>query len=429
MRPGADDARGPHRRPRLAARPDRPLRPADDGGGVPRYRPPSSQPMPTGRRSSAHETGERAAARRRLFFSWRRVSAILLRHLYVLRRSWPRLLELAYWPTVQMVLWGFVTLFFVQHSSWVAQAAGVLISAVLLWDILFRANLGVSVTFMEEMWARNLAQLFASPLRPYELVVALALMSLIRTVISVLPAMLLSLPLFGVSVFALGLPLAAFFANLLVFRLVDRAGRLGAGAAPRPGRREPGVGGHLRHRAAERRLLSDRRLAVLAAAGRLVAAVGLRVRRHARRPVRGPVPPRPAGRGRPAQPRLPGAGEPASSCASARSPASAGCWCSRASEPADEDQPAGGSAGISICSGWFTSIIGPFSFSIQPRTRITLPCSAKRSKPCLGEQRQGRLADADREVVAPVLAEVEVPPVLPAARTSPPGLRRAGSCR
>ena len=150
-------------------------------------------------------------------FCWRRVSGILLRHLYVLRRSWPRLLELTYWPTVQMVLWGFVTLFFVQHSSWVAQAAGVLISAVLLWDILFRANLGVSVTFMEEMWARNLAQLFASPLRPYELVVALMLMSLIRTVISVTPAMLLSLPLFGVSLFAIGLPLAAFFANLLVF--------------------------------------------------------------------------------------------------------------------------------------------------------------------------------------------------------------------
>lgn len=150
-------------------------------------------------------------------FSWQRVGALLLRHLYVLRSSWPRLLELAYWPTVQMVLWGFVTLFFVQHSSWVAQAAGVLISAVLLWDVLFRSNLGVSITFMEEMWARNLGSLFASPLRPYEMVLALAIMSLIRTLISVVPAILLAPPLFGVSVFSLGLPLAGFFANLLLF--------------------------------------------------------------------------------------------------------------------------------------------------------------------------------------------------------------------
>lgn len=161
-------------------------------------------------RQDSHRSGDRA-------FSFRRVSGILLRHLYVLRRSWPRLLDLAYWPTIQMILWGFITLFFVQHSSWVAQAAGVLISAVLLWDILFRANLGVSLSFMEEMWARNLAQLFASPLRPYELVVALALMSLIRTILGVIPAMLLAMPLFGISVFALGLPLAAFFANLLIF--------------------------------------------------------------------------------------------------------------------------------------------------------------------------------------------------------------------
>ncbi len=169
-------------------------------------------------------------------FSWRRVSAVLLRHLYVLRRSWPRILDLAYWPTVQMVLWGFITVFFREHSSWVAEAAAVLISAVLLWDVLFRSNLGLSLSFLEEMWARNLAQLFISPLRPYELVAAVSLMSLIRTLIGVTPAALLALPLFDVWVFSLGLPLIAFFANLLVLGwsigLLVSAGvlRLGLGA-------------------------------------------------------------------------------------------------------------------------------------------------------------------------------------------------------
>ena len=169
-------------------------------------------------------------------FSWHRVTAIILRHLYVLRRSWPRILDLAYWPTVQMVLWGFITVFFREHSSWVAEAAAVLISAVLLWDVLFRANLGLSLSFLEEMWARNLAQLFISPLRPYELVAAVSLMSLIRTLIGVTPAALLALPLFGVSVFALGLPLITFFANLLILGwsvgLIVSAGvlRLGLGA-------------------------------------------------------------------------------------------------------------------------------------------------------------------------------------------------------
>jgi len=103
-----------------------------------------------------------------------------------------------------------------QHSSWLAQAAGILISAVLLWDILFRSNLGLSLTFVEEMWARNLGQLFISPLRPAEMIAALMIISFIRTTISVTPAAFLALPLFSVWVFDLGIGLAAFFFNLLV---------------------------------------------------------------------------------------------------------------------------------------------------------------------------------------------------------------------
>ncbi len=148
--------------------------------------------------------------------SLRRVGAMVLRHVYLLRRSWPRVLELMYWPTVQMILWGFITLFFVGHSSWVAQATGVLISAVLLWDVLFRSQLGVSIIFLEEMWSRNLGQLFVSPLRPGELIGALVTMSLIRTVIGVGGAVVVAYALFHYSVFDLGLALIAFFVNLIL---------------------------------------------------------------------------------------------------------------------------------------------------------------------------------------------------------------------
>lgn len=150
-------------------------------------------------------------------FSLRRVGAMVLRYWYLLRGSWPRFLELAYWPTMQMILWGYINQFMASSSAWVAQGAGVLVSAVLLWDVLFRGQLGVSVSFLEEMWSRNLGHLFVSPLRPGEWVAALFGMSLIRTVIGVVPAALLAIPLFGYSLFDLGLPLAGFFANLIVF--------------------------------------------------------------------------------------------------------------------------------------------------------------------------------------------------------------------
>jgi ABC-2 type transport system permease protein len=148
--------------------------------------------------------------------SLRRISALVLRHVYLLRSSGPRILELIYWPTVQMILWGFITVFLVNHSSWIAQASGVLLSAVLLWDVLFRGQLGVALVFMEEMWSRNLGHLFVSPLRPSELAASLLTMSLIRTLIGVGGAAVVAIPLFHFSIFDLGLPLLAFFVNLIV---------------------------------------------------------------------------------------------------------------------------------------------------------------------------------------------------------------------
>jgi ABC-2 type transport system permease protein len=149
-------------------------------------------------------------------FSLRRVSALVLRYGYLLMGSWARLLELAYWPSVQIILWGFISKYFVSQSSSAAGLAGALLAAVLLWDILFRGQLGYTISFLEELWSRNLGQLFISPLRPYEMVLSLTVISLIRTLIGVIPAAVLAIPLYGFSLFDLGLPLIAFFANLMV---------------------------------------------------------------------------------------------------------------------------------------------------------------------------------------------------------------------
>ncbi|MBE2294031.1 MAG: ABC transporter permease [Phycisphaerales bacterium] len=148
--------------------------------------------------------------------SLRRIGALALRYLYLLRRSWIRIIELAYWPTVQMILWGFITRYLAGHSDVLGQTAGLLLSGVLLWDILFRSQLGVSVVFFEELHARNLAQLFVSPLRPIELILALMSISLVRTLIGVGVAVALALPFYDYNLFALGLPLVGFFLNLVL---------------------------------------------------------------------------------------------------------------------------------------------------------------------------------------------------------------------
>ncbi|NJM11113.1 MAG: ABC transporter permease [Synechococcaceae cyanobacterium SM1_2_3] len=148
--------------------------------------------------------------------SLQRISALALRYLYLLRGSWIRVVELAYWPTVQMILWGFITQYLAGHSDVLNQAGGLLLAGVLLWDVLFRSQLGLSVVFFEELYSRNLGQLFISPLQPIELILSLMLVSLARTLIGVGFAVALAMPFYDFNLFILGPSLAGFFLNLLV---------------------------------------------------------------------------------------------------------------------------------------------------------------------------------------------------------------------
>ena len=140
---------------------------------------------------------------------------MVLRYWYLLMSSWPRLLELVYWPALQIITWGFLQNYISQTSGFFARAGGTLIGAVILWDILFRGQLGFSISFLEEMWARNLGNLMMSPLKPIEFLISLMVMSLIRLAIGVIPMTLLALFFFDFNFFAIGLPLIAFFCNLI----------------------------------------------------------------------------------------------------------------------------------------------------------------------------------------------------------------------
>jgi ABC-2 type transport system permease protein len=148
--------------------------------------------------------------------SARRIGAMVLRYWYLLRSSWPRLLELIYWPAVQMMMWGFLQLYISNNAGFFARASGTFIGAVLLWDVLFRGQLGFSISFLEEMWARNMGNLMISPLRPIEFIASLMIMSIVRLAIGMVPVSLLAITFFDFNIYTLGFVLAAFFMNLIL---------------------------------------------------------------------------------------------------------------------------------------------------------------------------------------------------------------------
>jgi ABC-2 type transport system permease protein len=149
--------------------------------------------------------------------SLRRIGAVMLRHWYLIAGSWPRFLDLAYWPMVQMILWGFIQAFLAQQSSFFAQAAGILLAAVMLWDVLFRGQIGLAISFFEEVYSRNLGHLLATPLSIGEYMVALMSVSLMRTVVGLFPATIFAIWFFGFSLYSLGIALVVFFFSLIAF--------------------------------------------------------------------------------------------------------------------------------------------------------------------------------------------------------------------
>ena len=142
---------------------------------------------------------------------------LFLRHFYLITRSLPRILDLIYWPSIQITLWGFISNFFANHSTYYNGAVGVILTCAILYDFLFRTSIGFNMLFLEEIWSRNFTNLFIAPMKMSEIITSLIATALIRALIGLVPAILLTSPLFGISILDLGLPLFLLFLSLYIF--------------------------------------------------------------------------------------------------------------------------------------------------------------------------------------------------------------------
>ena len=149
--------------------------------------------------------------------NWSKIYGLILRHLYLIKSSFPRILDLIYWPSIQIFLWGFISKFFTLNSEYYSNTVGVILTAAILYDFLFRSSISYNMMFLEEIWSRNFTNLFIAPIKISEIITSLTLTAILRTMIGLIPASLLAVPLFGVSIFALGLPLFFLLISLYIF--------------------------------------------------------------------------------------------------------------------------------------------------------------------------------------------------------------------
>ena len=149
--------------------------------------------------------------------SLNKIFALSLRHVYLIKGSFPRILDLIYWPTIQIFLWGFISKFFTLNSTLYENTIGVILSAAILYDFLFRSSISYNMMFLEEIWSRNFTNLFIAPIKLSEIIAALTFTAIFRTLIGLVPAALLAIPFFGVSIFKIGTPLIFLLITLYIF--------------------------------------------------------------------------------------------------------------------------------------------------------------------------------------------------------------------
>ncbi|HBZ70467.1 MAG TPA: ABC transporter [Deltaproteobacteria bacterium] len=146
----------------------------------------------------------------------RRVRALVLRYLLLLRRDPARVVDTFYWPLIDIAVWGLLTSFVAGRGARLPNAIGVFLGAAILWNLFFRCAQDVSVSFLDDVWSRSVVTIFASPLSFGEFAVAIMLLGLVKLTLTLAAMSVAAWLLYAFNLFSLGIALVPFAANLVL---------------------------------------------------------------------------------------------------------------------------------------------------------------------------------------------------------------------
>src|SRR3989344_5974618 len=149
-----------------------------------------------------------------------RINGLIMRHLYLYKRSVPRLMDIFYWPVMELLLWGFISAFIEKLNVEGFNAVTVLLGAVIFWDFLAQSQRAVSVAFLEEVWERNFLNIFVTPLRVGEFIASTFILATIRIILVGVVMALIAFFFYHFNLFSFGFTLIPFMLNLLLFGAV-----------------------------------------------------------------------------------------------------------------------------------------------------------------------------------------------------------------
>ncbi|MEI6083665.1 MAG: ABC transporter permease [Verrucomicrobiota bacterium] len=148
--------------------------------------------------------------------NWHRISALVLRYTFLYTRSLPRVFEIVFWPVMELMLWGMLTQYLQTGPYKLPAFINFLLGGMIFWDILYRSQQGTTISFLEDIWARNLINIFVAPVRVSEFIIATYCVGFVKILITVAVLGSLAAGLYHFNILSMGWPLIPLFINLLV---------------------------------------------------------------------------------------------------------------------------------------------------------------------------------------------------------------------
>jgi ABC-2 type transport system permease protein len=141
-----------------------------------------------------------------------RIAAIAKRHWWVLKRSPHRSFDIILWPIVDTLTFGSLAIAYQSNQT----RAFYVLAGVVLWHVIYQAQIAVSAGFLEETWSRNLLSLMVSPVSEAEYLLGTGLFGLVKTVLGVGGVALTALICYSFGITSLGIGLIPVAALLLL---------------------------------------------------------------------------------------------------------------------------------------------------------------------------------------------------------------------
>ncbi len=133
-----------------------------------------------------------------------RIYALILRFYYLFGHSYDRIGDAFYWPTIDLIIWGLTSSYFMTFAPNAPQIILIVLSGHIFWQIVWRAQYEITVNLLEDLWNKNLINIFVSPIKFSEWAISYIIVGVTKAAFSFPFAMLVVYLLYKMNIVFFG---------------------------------------------------------------------------------------------------------------------------------------------------------------------------------------------------------------------------------